>query len=407
MSSESPDQPVAPAPPVRRTFLHVGSFKSGTSFLQSVLLRNRKRLAIDGVLYPTDHSNWGLQTGAAKELIGGMKAAGLAGSWSRLVDTIVSSSRSTAVVSVERLSLATPEQARALVAALEPTEVHAILTVRDLARVLPSDWQSKIKQGRTWSFDEYVRSAAEPHGSTGRANRVFWDHHDAVGIAKCWLEAVGPDRFHLVTVPPSGAPPSLLWHRFCSVLDVDPDKYDITQDAKSNFSLTYSDTEFLRQVNSFVGHSLDGDARKQWLTKYLANKVLRPSSPEAASADRPRLDAGAERWIEARSNEIVVALRDLDVDVVGDLDDLRPRLGGTTGGSSKPAIEFPDRASELVAALLRKLAEVDGSERISRRRTRRAAGVAGVATAPRLDGARRAKGKRRRGQESSAADRPS
>jgi len=360
--------------PVQRTFLHIGTYKTGTSFIQSVLLRNRELLDANDVCYPTDLMNWRLQTHGVRDLLAQPDVdVDVGRSCRRLVETILTSGRSTAVVSVERLSTASTAQARALVRALQPSQVHVIMTLRDLARVLPSDWQSKVKQGATWRFEEYAAAAVQPEGGRGRANRVFWGHHDAVDIAGRWLAAVGREQFHVVTVPPPGAPPALLWERFCDVLGIDPAPYDISQNAKSNFSLTYSDTEFLRQVNRAVGRSIETDARKHWVTRYLANEVLRPAASEPARADRPRLDRDTERWIEAHAAKVVSALNDLDLDVVGDLDELIPRGGAGDASPSRPAEDHPERAAEIVAALLRKLAEVDGTVRIARRLDRRAA----------------------------------
>ncbi|MFA6575721.1 MAG: hypothetical protein WCS84_09900 [Nocardioides sp.] len=40
--------------PTRRVLLHVGTPKTGTSYLQDVLFRNRRTLHSAGILYPAD-----------------------------------------------------------------------------------------------------------------------------------------------------------------------------------------------------------------------------------------------------------------------------------------------------------------------------------------------------------------
>lgn len=338
----------------RRTYLHIGGFKTGTSFLQSVLLRNREALARDGVHYPTSaRAGWSLQTGGVKDLLRRAEPGTPDGAWGRLVDVVARADSSVTVLSVERLSTYDARHARALVDSLPPSEVHVIYTVRDLARVLPSDWQSKVKQGRTWTFDEYAAAAA---GDGPRsANRTFWDHHDAVAISRRWLEVVDPARFHLVTVPPSGAPPDLLWQRFCSVIGIEPDRYDTAQDVKSNFSLSYSDTEFVRQINVAVGRDLSSEARRRWMTRYLANKSLRPTTSSANPSDRPQLTPALQTWAAQRSEQLVAEIRALGVDVVGDLDELVCTPSGAA--AAPPVVVYPQRGAELVAALLRKLVE--------------------------------------------------
>ena len=78
------------------------------------------------------------------------------GTWARLAATSRSSPAPTAVLSSELLAAATPAQARAAVASFGDAEVHAVLTVRDLARQLPSGWQEQVKHRQTMSLDQFV-----------------------------------------------------------------------------------------------------------------------------------------------------------------------------------------------------------------------------------------------------------
>jgi hypothetical protein len=277
-----------------------------------------------------------------------------------MVEAIRRSPASTAVVSTERLSSSSTPHVRALVERLAPSEVHVVVTLRDLARVLPSDWQSKVKQGRTWTFPEYAAAATERTTGHQAAHRKFWAHHDAPEIVRRWLEVIPPERVHLVTVPPSGSPPDALWQRFCAVIGVAPDRYDIIQDQKSNFSLTYSDTEFLRQINVRVGKKLERTQKHRWVTRYAANYLLRPSSAADSAKDRPVLMAEEYLWTRQRARDIVAQLRELRVDVVGDLDDLvPPPRQDLSSEPSRPAVVYPDRAAELVASLILKIADLD------------------------------------------------
>jgi len=353
----TPD-PGGAAPP--GVYLHIGLFKSGTSFIQSVLGRNRDRLLRDGVLFPTGGGRWSAQVRAARDVLGIKHHNPSDGAWDELVTMIHQSSARTAVVSMEFLSLATPDAARRIVADLGPRQVDVIVTARDLVRVLPSAWQSMVKQGRDWPFAEFAEAVtADP--ALHDASRRFWHHHDVVAIVDRWLDIVGPDRLHLVTVPPSGAPPSLLWERFASVVGVDPDGYDITQDRNSNFSLSYSDTELLRQVNRALRPGMSRKAQKRYSTRYLSNRVLRAASAEATSADRPTVDATTYAWAVERSAEMIARLGRPGVRVVGSLDELRPAPAADAVGTADPAQAYPERIAEIIAALLKRLAALDPS----------------------------------------------
>ena len=355
--SDTPRAADGPAESSRTVYLHVGLFKSGTSFLQSVLLRNQESLHRNGVLFPTGARRWGAQVRAVRDVLEIKHHNPSDGAWDELVVMIHGSPVRTAIVSMEFLSLADADAAQRIVADLAPWRVEVIITIRDLARVLPSAWQSMVKQGHDWPFAEFVE-AVRGDPTEHDASRRFWHHHDATAIVDRWLGAVGSDRTHLVTVPPSGAPPSVLWERFSSVVGIDPDAYDITQDRNSNFSLSYSDTELLRQVNHALSTGISRKARKRYSTRYLSNRVLRNDSANATASDRPALDEATQVWAAERSRQIIAGLRSSGVRVVGDLDELQP-VPGQTGAGSAPLQVYPERTAEIIAALIKKMAALD------------------------------------------------
>src|SRR5688572_4721014 len=101
------------SPPARpRVILHVGSPKTGTTFLQNVLWAQKERAAEQGVLLPLERF--------ADHYLASLDARDLAerpehppravGSWQRLVDE-ASSWDGTVLVSHELLAAATAEQA--------------------------------------------------------------------------------------------------------------------------------------------------------------------------------------------------------------------------------------------------------------------------------------------------------
>jgi len=372
----------------RAVYLHIGTLKTGTSFIQSVLLRNVDRLHHDGILFPIDQTRWALQVRAVRDVLDRKGQTPVRGDWDRLVAQITEWPGRASVVSMEFLSLATTAQVETIVGSLQAVDVHVVLTLRDLARVLPSAWQSMIKQGRPWSFEEFVAGVTADDPRSNEPGQRFWLHHDAVTIAERWLAAVGPERLHVVTVPPSSRPPSLLWQRFCEVLALDGDAYDITQDQKSNFSLSYSDTELLRQVNVELATMPKRD-HKRWATRFLANRVLRAASSEDIADDRPEVDDATRDWAVRRSELLIEALRALDLHVVGDLEELLPQPPSSDRATAGPKIVYPDRAAYVLASMIRKLVEIESD------RSARSTGQ--VATAPlrrrnRPGGTRRAGG---------------
>ncbi len=344
------------------TYLHIGTMKTGTSFVQSVLSRNHEVLADEGVTFPLDNNRWAMQVRAVRDVMS-IQGKPVDGAWDHLLHHIHAWPGRAALVSMEFLSLASAANAGRVVRELAPSRVEVILTARDLVRVLPSAWQSMMKQGWPWSYPDFLTSVMDPDGGPfPDAARRFWHHHDLPAIASKWANAVGgAAHVHLVTVPPSGAPPSMLWERFCSVVGIDPSRYDISQDKKSNFSLSYSDTELLRLVNRSIGEELSRLSRKKWATRFLANRVLRAHTGDDTADDRPTLDAAQHRWAVERSEQDLDALRTMGLHVVGDLDELMPvpRDPDAPSTAATPQVTYPDRAGEVIAALVKRLAQLD------------------------------------------------
>ncbi len=361
MTHESALLDNTPAHTAPTVFLHIGTMKTGTSFLQHVLQRNAAVLAGEGVLYPlTDSGAWAMQVRATRDVLG-IGGRPSDGGWAALLERIQTWTGRAAVVSMEFYSLANDATVRQVAERLAPSPVQVIVTARDLARIMPSAWQSMIKQGHQWSFPDFVAEVTGSGGPEHDAHRRFWLHHDLPGIVGRWADAVGAQNVHLVTVPPSGAPPTVLWERFSSVIGVTPNRYDISQDRRSNFSLSYSDTEFMRQVNEALQPHLDRVAFKRWATRYFANRVLRASAGARTADDRPVLSAETQRWAVQRSHEMVDAIEAIGVRVVGDLADLIPVPADAPDSEEavEPQRRYPDRAVLIVSALLRRLATVD------------------------------------------------
>ncbi len=63
------------------------------------------------------------------------------------------------------------------------------------------------------------------------------------------LRFVPAERVHVITAAPRGSDAGLLWQRFASLLDIDPDSVDISR-ARANTSLGLPEIEFLRRLNA-------------------------------------------------------------------------------------------------------------------------------------------------------------
>lgn len=294
--------------------LHIGAFKTGTSYLQTVLAGGRDRLAALGVLWPG--VNWLAQVAAARGLIK-LRPAQLT-AWDDLVGEIDQWSGSRAILSIETLSLVGPRGVEMARASLAGHRVQVVLTARDLGRVIPAQWQESVQNGKTWSYRDYLEGVTTGDESSP-AFTHFWSKHDWGQILRTWSAVSDDVELTVVTVPPSGAPRDLLWRRFCEATDLDADDFD--HGIRVNESLGAASAEVVRYVSMEKEGSASPLQRTKVVKDALAQDVLIPHK-----ADEPRLvlPESLRPWALEASDALIEDLMTVQPRIVGDLDDLRP-----------------------------------------------------------------------------------
>lgn len=342
-----------PARPV--VYLHVGGPKSGTTYLQEVLWRNREVLLAGGVCYPGGSPD--AQYRAVQDLLGGafheQPDPGLRGAWQRLMDE-VRYAEGSVVISHELLGLASADRVEAALATLRFADVHIVYTARDLARQIPSVWQEDLKNRHTLGFEEFVRGLRgddpRPHWLVG----FFWKLQSPARVLETWGCSIPAERVHVVTVPPPGHPPDLLWERFASTVGIDPARCDADVGAAANRSLGVTEANLLRRMNPVLAAELDWPTYQKWVKFGLTGSIR---------SDRVRsvpitLPAAEHPWVLERSELLCTDLRERGYDVVGDLDDLLPTRDDqdTRHPDDASDDEQLDAATVVVAGLIRRLA---------------------------------------------------
>ena len=283
----------------RKVHLHVGTPKTGTSYLQDVLFRNREVLEQAGIAYPaTRHDSHFL---AALDLMqlpwGGLQAEAI-GAWDHLAGR-VREHDGTAVVSHEILATASRAQIGRALAGLghgEGTEVHLVLSVRDLVRQIPAEWQENVKHRAQLSYAAFLEQITDPE----RASRIgawFWGVQEVPDILDRWGQDLDPAHVHVVTVPPPGGAPELLWKRFSQALGLDGIDLDL-EGERQNPSLGVPETTLLRRINRKANAELPPADYRPLVRELLAHQTLsrRSRSPRLAPPAGPaHLGAGGAR----------------------------------------------------------------------------------------------------------------
>ena len=311
-----------------RTFVHVGTPKSGTSYLQEVLWRNADALREDGVLLP---GRMIAHYAAARGLVDKRPSnrpddASTDAAWPKLARQ-VNRWPGTAVIAHPLLAGVSGDRAAAALRLLEG-EVHVIVTARALHHQPTPAWQDQVKSGGATSLERFVDRLRDER-SRGRR---FWRVHDLAEVSARWQGSLPADRVHVVPVQPlaiggedvpagSGGPrrstraPAqaiALWSRYAGVLGVDPAAYDHDVDVVTHH-LGAVESEFLRRLHRRRDPRFTDQQRHVWTRQLLANELLarRTSQPV-------RLPVDAEVWLAERSAEILDSLVAAGHDVVGD-----------------------------------------------------------------------------------------
>ena len=352
-----------------RLLLHIGTQKSGTTYLQRVLARLSGELKRDGVLYPTrlqgrrevynhEAAAYGLLGTASFPWVASARAEGQASAWERLCRK-VQEWDGTAIVSGEALSVIDPAAARRLVESLGVANTHIIITARDLGRVLPSSWQQHIRNGRSTSFASYLQQQAERRGEGSARDlerrwdddpeQTFWRAYAIGGLVQRWAPLAR--TVSVVTVPRRGAAPDELWHRFRRALDLGPvlpETPPAIDDLEANVGLTEPEVLVLaalnRQVDSTKADSPDMRA--------LRARIVR-------DAFAPRADRGTpvripDSWVPRVSgwaHDDLAVLRSTSAILVGQESDLVVESPSGSGGDGPRPDEVARAAGAAIAYL--------------------------------------------------------
>jgi vacuolar-type H+-ATPase subunit F/Vma7 len=351
----------------RRVFLHIGTPKSGTTYLQDRFALNRDAIAKAGLTYVTTRT--GDHFEAALDLIEERWAGQIEvarGQWAVLV---AEAKRTTGdiLISQEILAAASPEQVAKVMSAFAEDEVHVVLTARDLARQIPAEWQELIKHRSRKSFKKFM---IEISGARRSAPTLwFWRVQSIPDILTRWGNGLAPEQVHVVTVPPKDGPPGELWTRFSAVVGIDP-RVAKAESTNFNASLGVAEASMVRRLNKQLSPKVIPRAVYIDLVREL---VVRGALGDRKDSIPVVVPAPRWRFIDTVTGEWLDWIQGAGVDVVGDLDDLVPVRPGPdhvwVHPDEPPADQVADAAIDSLAAVIAGVAPTHTSpvRRIARR----------------------------------------
>jgi len=238
----------------------------------------------------------------------------------------------------------------------------------DLGRQVPAAWQESIKQGRRWRYSTFVQRME-------RGRTWFSRAFDLPAVLGRWGAHVPPEHVHLVTVPPSGSsrPGDDLWHRFCRVVGIDPE-WAPEQSTRANASLGVAEAAVLRRLN----RQLDRATRREAAYDGLIRSMLAEDVLVNGGSARITLPPTAYDWVDRTTSTWIEWIEQSGVDVVGDVEELRPQPPDPDGPwrdpDQVPAWQRSRVAVNALAAMTVEAARRPDPGRTLRGRVRQGAG---------------------------------
>ena len=335
-----------------RIYLHIGTMKTGTTFLQGILEQNREQLAASGWLFPGEH--WIDQDRAVSSILEAHRVRRPdappvevdTAPWYAMAQEMTAHRGRGSILSMEFLSYAEPAQAQAIIDSLGDAEVHVVLAVRDARSAIPTQWQTSARAGSAvpWrNFVLAVENALDPEATAETpAQRLFQRTQGVPRMLEVWGSLVGPRHLHVITMPPPGSDPMLLWKRFAKVVGIGLRRPELPPHTV-NPSLGHASAELLRLINIELG-PLDRATYDGVVKSQLGRRTL---GPRAAVERKITLNrrglALAARW----NQRVRDAIGESGAHIVGRPSDLPV---DPPPPDAPVALAHPERAEMLEAA---------------------------------------------------------
>ncbi|MEJ7743872.1 MAG: hypothetical protein WKF73_15820 [Nocardioidaceae bacterium] len=264
-----------------------------------------------------------------------------------------------AVLSSELFVYLSREEAAKALSSFRDTQVHVIYTARDLVRQAPAVWQERIKNQYVLGYSDFLDDLLGPVSS--KMSKGFWRAQDAVTALARWSQGLDPSQVHVVTAPPSGSPPGVLWERFASVIGLNPGTYS-TEVPPANPSMSPLAAETLRRFNQRRGSQLT----KRRYGRLVKSDLVQVLLSAVEDDTKLTLDSRQHEALTQRSTRLVSGLEAAGYDVVGSLDELLPTPAASTrrnlgrGPDQVTDAEVIDALNDVVFDLLKSVRR-DGS----------------------------------------------
>ena len=302
-----------PVLPEGTRLIHIGPHKTGTTSLQGALWTARNAMRDQGVLHAGRARN---PANAVRAVTGQASPFSETepppiSEWERLANELRTADEPRVVVSSEFFAWAKPADIARIVDDVGLDRVHVVVTLRPLAKVLPSMWQQNVQAGHVYTLDEWLERILNREAN---ATKGFWQlhHHDRL-IAR-WAAVVGIDRMTAIVVDDRDH--GFLHGTFERLLGLRAGTLSVV-DEYTNRSLTMPEVEAVRAFNvAYKAESLPR-ALNARMMRFGAAHTMKRRQPRAGEP-RVELPAWAADRVAAIATEVVAGIAATGVRTIGD-----------------------------------------------------------------------------------------
>jgi hypothetical protein len=328
--------------------LHIGPPKTGTTAVQSSLFLRQADLAAYGVAYPgrRRHERAAVSAAALAWVPHGYPAD-IEKQWQWLVGEVRASNADRVMVSSEIFSLAPDARLPRIVEDLGGAGLQVVITVRPLARMLPSQWQQSIQNLEVADFTSWLERLIGPGAVPDPYTDALWHHYRVDRLVRRWGVQVGEENVTLVVLDPDDR--QMLLGTFEKLLGLPPDFLEPAPDEK-NVSMPYPEVEMLRAFNRRF--RAEGHDRGMYV-RAIRGRAMRQIKATAQPAMRPH-PIVTPAWAVERANlvaaEMAEAIAASGARVIGDLDHLVTPVATDEPGELPSAVDV-ESAAEIAYAM--------------------------------------------------------
>ncbi|MFH8768733.1 hypothetical protein [Streptomyces sp. NPDC017958] len=333
--------------PAGTRLLHIGPHKTGTTAVQGALFAAKERLPEYGVAFPA-HSRHPMEAALAACARPAMMGDTVPTDrhWTRLLEQVRATGARTSVISSEFFADAPDDGTiNRIVQQLGGMQgrVHVLVTLRPLARIMPSQWQQYVQNGLRMGYEDWLEHMLRKPPYE-KPNPSFWQRHRHDRLVERWARVVGPEHVTVVVVDDRDR--DGLMRTFETLLGLSVNLLQPTADT-ANRSLTLAETEMLRNLNvEFRGNGLPAELYSRLVRNgaVLHMKNSCSPTPRDVKISTPGWAAEAAGEIGAEMAETIGAL---GVRIIGD-----PALLSAVPQQPLPAAPEPRISPEAAARAL-------------------------------------------------------